>query len=514
MRIQRIQAADMQTALEQVRGRLGPDAVIISTRGLGSTSEERRRGLTGIEVVAGVEPEKPTTAAKPVPVNNVAAAAARAAYGTTVKETPPSPAPSVGSDGAANKSRTKRTASLGIPLSVTSAAGISTPRFPRVDRFGDPIPEPEPDVFEDRDITANAPVSVDEPDDDIVLRNLRRLAESARPADVAPAPAPVVNYVPAPQPITAATSHGNAAPRANEEPMTEGQATDSSRRQTAAHCAAEHVYQLLLSAGLVESVAESALEQAISIMPASALGDSGRLLEVTLSRLIAGLPSEPSLTETSLAGKTVFFVGAAGAGKTTALLKAARHLRSSGAAVRIVAADVSRLGATEHLQRYGELLGLPVEIAYTAEDAAQIFAGLDANEVALIDTAACRLGAAVEQVDQDLLDLLSLAENRVVVLTAPAGAGEADLHRLAVTARALKADALALTRMDEAWDPRVDTVSPIGSALNVTALLRLPPLFNAGGRDILEAVSTTGAVEMAVQALETVTAIAGPDTDR
>ena len=84
----------MQTALEQVRGRLGPDAVIISTRGLGSTSEERRRGLTGIEVVAGVEPAKPATATKTVPVNNVATAAARAAYGTAVKEVSPQPAAS------------------------------------------------------------------------------------------------------------------------------------------------------------------------------------------------------------------------------------------------------------------------------------------------------------------------------------------------------------------------------------------------------------------------------------
>ena len=49
MKIKRVHAADMQSALDRIRAELGPDAVIISTRPLGQTPEDRRRGLRGRE---------------------------------------------------------------------------------------------------------------------------------------------------------------------------------------------------------------------------------------------------------------------------------------------------------------------------------------------------------------------------------------------------------------------------------------------------------------------------------
>jgi flagellar biosynthesis protein FlhF len=536
MRIQRIQASDMQTALEQVRGRLGPDAVIISTRGLGSTYEERRRGLSGIEVVAGVEPEPATSkpaAAKAVPANNVAAAAARAAYAGTTTATAPTETPTVapasptagGAGRATTGARGGRAMPVGIPVSVTSAGTVSTPRFPRVNRFGDPLPERDPEPATPPaarpTLTATAPETEQgtarRQDEGSVLRGLRRLGVEWE-APSMNARAPVVNYVPGPSAPTAAHAGRNAehAATASGEERTavdERRAQRDSQSQSAAHRAAEHVYDLLLSAGLAESLVESALEQAIGMIPVAALGDRDRLLEVTLSRLVAGLPAGPSLNGASLAGKAVFVAGGAGTGKTTALLKAARHLHQSGVTVRIVAADISRIGATEHLQRYGDLLGLTVEVAYTAEDAARILADLPGDEVALVDTPACRVGAAAGELDDDLLALLDAAPERLVVLTTAAGAGEAELCRLAITAKALKADAVVLTRMDEAVDPRSETARPIGAALNVAALLGLPPLFTTGGRDILDAISTPSAVDMAVEALEAVTA-AGIETDR
>lgn len=137
MRIKRFQAADMRTAMEQVRGALGPDAVIISTRGLGATSEEKRRGLRGIEVVAGVqEAARATVSARSEPGTEpatfaqagVAPALARAAY---IQSVP----------GAGLAMPQMRESRVPARVPATRAEAVA-PSFSRVTRDGEPPDEP------------------------------------------------------------------------------------------------------------------------------------------------------------------------------------------------------------------------------------------------------------------------------------------------------------------------------------------------------------------------------------
>lgn len=256
--------------------------------------------------------------------------------------------------------------------------------------------------------------------------------------------------------------------------------------------AAEAAYELLCKAGLTESVAESALEAAIGIVPAAALTRATVLAEAALARIIAGLPEAPALSAEGLRGRAVFFVGPSGAGKTSALLKAAVLLRRAGADVGIACADTMRIGTPEQMQRYGDLLRLPVALIHSADDLAATLADAPRGRVTLVDTPAAGLARAAD--DDDLPALIAAAPAPVVVMAIPAGASTSDLRRLAPRAQSLNTVAVAITKLDEAEAP--------GAALNILAGLRLPPLLVSDGRDLLGDVTTPAPAELAAAALD------------
>ena len=274
-----------------------------------------------------------------------------------------------------------------------------------------------------------------------------------------------------------------------------------------AEAAAERAFDVLTSIGLADNIAEEALLEAVRVMPPEALTASERLIEVALARLVAALPKGPPLSA-ALGGCQLFFIGPAGAGKTTALLKTAVRLRDAGVDAGIVAADQSRIGAREQLERYGELLRLPVAVAYTPAELAQIIEGAPPRRVLLIDTAASgpgpRTPLTLEQYAPDLAALFAVAPRRVPVLVVPVGAREEELARLARLARAAGASAATVTRMDDESDTPVppEALPGAGLALNALARLQLPPLLCCTGRDVLSGHAAPSAMALAVAALE------------
>ncbi|MBI2760625.1 MAG: hypothetical protein HYX51_04265 [Chloroflexi bacterium] len=600
MKIKRVHAADMQSALDRIRAELGPDAVIISTRPLGQTLEDRRRGLRGVEVVAGVDElaavsivAQARSVAQGLPASAVAVApgAARAAYTLAAKG-----AGGTGSGERGARSESDSDAAAGGPTPLpgfrgTVPGGVAPARalFPRVEREDDPLDldklapalqalaarknmglrdvpaaggeaeanssltatnaqaagrsartgsdavarvESHEELLQDSDMVKQGeredarPISLvarrnnSFPRSDGVVietpgRQTRRTStdhgatetpaveaavsyaggsSGSEPRNAASAMPVIMSYVPPPARMNVATPAPRTEASAEASAPPSLIAPRSSLPATPALIAAEQAFELLSAAGLADGVAEHAIEQAITVMPPAAMGDSGRMLEVALARLIGGLPEAPALSPRDLSGRVVFFTGPAGVGKTTALLKAAMYLRRSGADVGIVGADVSRLGATEHMLRYGALLQAPAAVAYNAEDLRATLAEAPDGRTTLVDTAAFTPGDSEGMAE--LHDLIAAAPNAVVVLTVAAGSSEGDLRRLAATAREIGVDALALTKLDEADEP--------GIALNVVAQLRLPPILCSTGRDVLADIETISVAELAVAVLEAI----------
>jgi flagellar biosynthesis protein FlhF len=502
MRIKQFREADMRAALERVREELGPDAVIVSTRTLGASPEERRRGLRGVEVIAGVDERPGSVIAQAQSVARAAAGvapgAARAAYAlqrAAAAETdaePPPPAVQAPRFPRLARERDGLPSLDGlVPAFVALAArrAQATPEDARSPELHDLPRAPRPRRYND----APAGVSLSDEDDTApaFAQILREAARRAQPAAHPPGGLSIARVSVPPAPDTfervVAVAPPPAAPVA-ARPLVDDQEARPGRDGSTRHAALD-VLDTLCAAGLSDDLAEEALADAIRRLPASALGDGRRLLEAALARVVTRIPTGPALTSQGLTGRTVFFVGSAGAGKTTALLKAALHLRRDGADVGIVGADDSRLGAPEQLLRYGDLLRLPAEPAHGADDLARVIAAAPGGRATLVDTPAFTLGGAGHD---DLSGLLAAVPNPVVVLTT-AAVGAHDPSRLAAAARAAGATAVALTRLDEADGP--------GTMLNLLAHLRLPPLLCSAGRDVLAGITTPTAKDLAVELL-------------
>ncbi|HVZ81919.1 MAG TPA: flagellar biosynthesis protein FlhF [bacterium] len=86
--------------------------------------------------------------------------------------------------------------------------------------------------------------------------------------------------------------------------------------------------------------------------------------------------------------KVLAFVGPTGVGKTTTLAKlAARFNLMERKKVAMITADTYRIAATEQLKTYGRIMGIPVEVAESAEDVPTILAKYRSMDLVLIDTA-------------------------------------------------------------------------------------------------------------------------------
>lgn len=86
--------------------------------------------------------------------------------------------------------------------------------------------------------------------------------------------------------------------------------------------------------------------------------------------------------------KVVAFVGPTGVGKTTTLAKlAARHSLMERRRVAMVTSDTYRIAATEQLKTYGRIMGIPVEVADSAEEISGILKKHKNMDMILVDTA-------------------------------------------------------------------------------------------------------------------------------
>jgi flagellar biosynthesis protein FlhF len=86
--------------------------------------------------------------------------------------------------------------------------------------------------------------------------------------------------------------------------------------------------------------------------------------------------------------KVVAFIGPTGVGKTTTIAKmAARYALIEGKSCVMVSADTYRIGADIQLKKYGEIMGIPVEIVLTPADFKKVINKHIDKDLIFFDTA-------------------------------------------------------------------------------------------------------------------------------
>jgi flagellar biosynthesis protein FlhF len=207
--------------------------------------------------------------------------------------------------------------------------------------------------------------------------------------------------------------------------------------------AAAETYAHLLGRGVEATLAEELVRQAMST------ATPGRLLSTVKD--LAGERLVPCRAPWLHQDRHVLaLVGPTGVGKTTTLAKiAARAILEARKRIALVTVDVYRIGATEQLARYGEILGAPVLVARDRGELARAMDRTKGADLVLIDTAGrsspddlARQAALVRTIPKVQLHL---------VVSAATGAVE--LGAVAERYRSLVPERLVLSKVDEAAGP-------------------------------------------------------------
>src|SRR5919109_993588 len=116
-----------------------------------------------------------------------------------------------------------------------------------------------------------------------------------------------------------------------------------------------------VNVAVVKSFITRVKERARGAEVARSLSPAQQVIKIVHEELVTTLGGTTGkLTMSSKPPTVVMLAGLQGSGKTTAAGKLARHLKSQGLGVLLVAADLQRPAAVTQLQVLGEQVGVPV----------------------------------------------------------------------------------------------------------------------------------------------------------
>ena len=162
------------------------------------------------------------------------------------------------------------------------------------------------------------------------------------------------------------------------------------KEPAAAPAAPEEGYPGLTQQLLDADIAAPLARQLISEVPAGLTpSDAVTFLRTVLSqrlKIANGIDALPAQGKMRL----LAFVGTTGVGKTTTIAKlTARYALMERRKVGVITLDTQRIGAAEQLQKYGEILRVPVKVAHDKLELIQQLEAFSAEgkEIILLDTA-------------------------------------------------------------------------------------------------------------------------------
>jgi flagellar biosynthesis protein FlhF len=217
------------------------------------------------------------------------------------------------------------------------------------------------------------------------------------------------------------------------------------RDQLALPREAYETYARLLGRGVEPVLAEELVRQALVIAPASAASVPALVRDLVGQRLL------PCRAPWKHEGRRVIaVVGPTGVGKTTTLAKiAARAVLETRHKVALLTVDTYRIGATDQLARYGEIMGVPVLVARDRVELRRAAERLAGADLVLVDTAGrSSLDDAVAQAE-----LVRSIPRVQLHLVLSAATGAAELAAVADRYLALQPDRLIFSKLDEASGP-------------------------------------------------------------
>lgn len=437
MKIVRHIAPDMRQALRSIRGQLGEDAVILSSR----------RVPEGVEVTAAVDFD---------------AASLQDAMSAPAESLTPSPLPAPAAPTPAPRALAPPPRQSTTFVSAPNHAHAASHYFPASQQT--PV-RPFAHILTSGAAPADIPVLTSAGDS---LAD--RAVAAAAPADLPPPPAAGALG-------DAMGSELKTLRRMLETQLAQLAWNDLTRR------APVHVEILreLTEIGITQDLSDYILKQ----LPEKVeLGFARRFAIAGLSQYL--LVTGDSWLEN---GGRVAFIGATGVGKTTTLAKLAVRwvLRHGTRDLALVGCDTVRIGAQDQIQSLGQLLGVPVYTPENFESLPTLLSRLgDRHRLILIDTPGSSLRDAQLSTRLGVLSNCASQMETALVLagSTQAGAIEETVKRYAPANPAC----CVLTKLDEA--------ASLGGALSALIRARLPVSYVSEGQRVPEDLRPARALEL------------------
>lgn len=193
-------------------------------------------------------------------------------------------------------------------------------------------------------------------------------------------------------------------------------------------------------------------------------------------------------------GGVVALVGATGVGKTTLIAKLAARwvIRHGPRDIALVSTDSVRIGAQEQIHTLGRLLGVPAYGVDGAAELASVLEHLQDKRLVLIDTAG--LSPRDPRVEHELTMLASASKRMETTLVlsaaAQAGAIEEAVQRFA----AAQPTTCMLTKLDEA--------TSLGGAISTLIRSQLPVTYVSEGQRVPEDLAPARAHQLIARAVD------------
>lgn len=183
------------------------------------------------------------------------------------------------------------------------------------------------------------------------------------------------------------------------------------------------LFDKLVTSGMGSEIVAEILTLAQDSIPALKIKNKN-LVEAWVARHIL---ESTQVTETSAPGKIHMFVGPAGSGKTTAMVKMASHLVvNERKTVALLTADTNKVGAADQMRIYAQILNVPFAMIRSGADWGNLVRYLSTVDVVLVDMPGLSLKSAQEI--ESLKSLMPPAMlNPRVHFVASATAKDADL---------------------------------------------------------------------------------------
>ena len=251
---------------------------------------------------------------------------------------------------------------------------------------------------------------------------------------------------------------------------------------------AAELLSMLISRGVEDALAEACVRQALEQSSNQSRATLLSSVRIAIGqRVIAG--TAPWLSEGGRR-RIVALVGPTGVGKTTSIAKiAARALMGSKQKVALITVDTYRIGASEQLTRYGEIMNVPTFVARDRTELRRAIEKCGNAELILVDSAGRSMSEAVARQAEMLRSVAGIS----LCLTVSACTGPREMAAAADRYRSLAPELLLITKVDEASGP--------GSLLSASVRIGRPIVAVCDGQRVPEdihALSGADLVELVV----------------